>query len=997
MRLRLRRFAIFALTCLIAFTGYAQSVTITGTVTNKSTGEGVPAVSITIKGTSLGVYTDEKGNFRLITGQKPPFTLLFSSVGYDNQEANVTSGGQVVNVSMVASYKLGEEIVVAASRVPERILESPVSIERVSSTTIKNAATPQYYDVVANLKGVDLTTSGMNFKTISTRGFNGSGNLRFNQLVDGMDNQAPGLNFSVGSIIGLTELDVDNMELLVGASSALYGSGGMNGTLLINSKNPFKYQGLSFQVKQGVNHVDHKQRNPAPYYDWSVRWGKQVSNKFAFKIGAQLLQGQDWQATDQSNLQRNNVLSSLKGGDRNSDPNYDGVNVFGDEASASMQAFAQAVRAQVAAQLGANYAAYNAALNGMITAGLTPVQIATNFGATPFAGLNQYLPFLIPTHNAAVNTYRNTYTGAAGAGFVSRTGYEEKDLVDYNTYNVRLSGGLYYKITESIEASLTGNWGMGTTVYTGADRYSLKNLKMGQYKLEFKGKNWLIKGYTTQENSGDSYTATTAAVAVNNTWKSNATWFQTYTGVYGAARLGLLPTAPGVILPDATAHGAARGQAESGRFLPGTTSFQNAFNTAINTPISKGGAKFADKTDMYHVEGQWNLSSYLNNVVDVIVGSHFRQYVLNSQGTIFADTAAPIKINEYGAYLQLQKKLLDDKLKLTGSVRYDKNENFDGRFTPRLSAVVKVAKDNNVRLSYQTAYRFPSNQDQWINLQTPASRLIGGLPVFNTFFNFTGSPAYTAESLVAYRNAFTNAINAGQTTNAAIGIAAPSLVAAPFSNLKPESVTSLELGYRGLMLQKKLLIDAYVYYSKYEDFLGRVAVGRGQSASTNPAVSLAELLSPFTTTNYSFITNTTTPVKAIGWGIGGEYKVYKSYMLSANVSGDKLRDLPAGFVSFFNTPELRFNVGLGNTNVYKGLGFNVVYRWQDEMYWEGTFGSANIPAYGVLDGMISYNFPKTKNILKIGASNMWNKYYRSAFGNPSVGGMYYVSFGYNVF
>jgi outer membrane receptor protein involved in Fe transport len=580
---------------------------------------------------------------------------------------------------------------------------------------------------------------------------------------------------------------------------------------------------------------------------------------------------------------------------------------------------------------------------------------------------------------------------------VSRTGYDERDLVDYNTYNVRLSGGLYYKITEAIEASLTGNWGMGTTVYTGADRYSLKNLKMGQYKLEFKGRNWLVKGYTTQENSGDSYTATTAAVAVNNAWKNNATWFQQYSGTYGAARLGLLPTAPGVQLPDVTAHGAARTVAETGRYLPGTTQFNAAFNTAINTPISKGGAKFADKSDLYHLEGQLNLSSYLNNVVDVLVGAHYRQYKLNSQGTIFADTAGPIKIDEVGGYIQLQKKLLNDKLKLTGSARFDKQENFDGRFTPRLTAVYQVAKDNNIRLSYQTAYRFPSNQDQWINLQTPASRLIGGLPAFNSFFRFDASPAYTAESLVAYRNAFTAAVNAGQTTTAAIATASAQLKQAPFANLKPESVQSYEIGYRGLLMQQRLLVDVYGYYSKYEDFLGRVAVGRGQSASTNPAVSLAELLSPFTTTNYSFITNTTTPVKAIGWGAGAEYRVYKGYNLVANMFSDKLRDVPADFVTFFNTPEFRFNLGLSNSNVYKGIGFSAMYRWQDKVYWEGTFGTAEIPAYGVLDGMISYNFPKTKNILKLGASNVFNNYYQSAFGNPSIGGLYYISFGYNVF
>lgn len=93
-----------------------------------------------------------------------------------------------------------------------------------------------------------------------------------------MDNQAPGLNFSVGSVIGLSELDVDNMELLPGASSALYGPGGMNGTVLINSKNPFKYQGLSFQIKQGINHVDAAQRPTSAYNDWAVRWAVQMTN-----------------------------------------------------------------------------------------------------------------------------------------------------------------------------------------------------------------------------------------------------------------------------------------------------------------------------------------------------------------------------------------------------------------------------------------------------------------------------------------------------------------------------------------------------------------------------------------------------------------------------------------------------------------------------------------------------------------------------------------------
>lgn len=977
MRNRLRCLAALLTANIISIFAFAQTTTLNGNVKNSVTGEVVSAASITVKGSGAGTFTDDKGNFTLATTQKFPITLIISSIGFDLQEVTVNSASEFVQVNFVPGSTLGQEVVIAATRTPSRILESPVSIERVNLAAIRNAAAPSYYDVLQTLKGVDMTTSSFAFRTPSTRGFNGSGNLRFNQFVDGMDNQAPALNFSVGSIIGLTELDVESMELLPGASSALYGSGGMNGTLLINGKSPFKYQGLSFQVKQGVNHIDQYQRTIAPYSDWSLRWAKKITEKFAFKIGAQLVQIKDWQGTDTRDLLRTNVISSLKpGGTRQNDPNYDGVNIFGDEASASLQAFAQAVRAQL---IGAGGAAVAGAADQMLAGGLTPIQIAQQFGGNPaLSPYSNLLPFLIPTSAVANNPYRGTY----GAQAVSRTGYHERDLVNYNAYNVRFSLGLNYQVTSNMEASFLGYIGNGTSVYTGADRYSLKDLKMGQYKLELKSKNWFLRGYTTQENSGNSYTATTAALFVNRAWRSDASWFQTYGGTYGAGRLGLLPTAPGVVLSDSLSHAVARGQADAGRFVPGTAAYQQAFNNAINTNIAAGGAKFADRSNLFHYEGQMNLTDQLK-FAEVLVGASTRQYVLNSQGTIFSDTAGKIKINEYGAYLQLQKKFINEILKLTGSIRYDKNENFEGQFTPRVSALVRVAKDNNIRLSYQTAYRFPSTQDQYINLLTGgANRLIGGLESFGTFFKFGTNPAYTSQSIVAYRNSFATTPNPGL------------LQTAQFTAIRPESMQSYEIGYKGL-LSRRFLVDVYYYFSKYEDFIGRAAVGRGKSG--NPAFAPQELASPFTTDNLSFVVNSPTPVKANGYGAGFEWNVVKNYMFTANAFSDKLKDVPAGLVTFFNTPEIRYNLGLSSNDVYKGWGFNVNYRWQDKINWEGTFGSGEVPAYGTLDGMISYKFKAINSLLKIGATNFVNKYYRTSFGNPEVGGLYYVSFGYNVF
>ncbi|MEO6931376.1 MAG: TonB-dependent receptor, partial [Chitinophagaceae bacterium] len=230
----LRRFAMLLMAGVFSLTITAQTTVLSGTVKNQSTKDPIPSVTVSVNNSTSGSVTDDQGVFKLNTGQKPPFTLSFSSVGFKTKEVLVKSLTDALNIELEPGYFLGEEIVVSASRSSERILESPVTIERISAAAIRTSAAASYYDIIGNLKGVDITTSSLNFKTPSTRGFVGSGNVRFNQLVDGMDNQAPGLNFSLGGFIGLSELDVDNIELLPGASSALYGPGGMNGTLLIN-------------------------------------------------------------------------------------------------------------------------------------------------------------------------------------------------------------------------------------------------------------------------------------------------------------------------------------------------------------------------------------------------------------------------------------------------------------------------------------------------------------------------------------------------------------------------------------------------------------------------------------------------------------------------------------------------------------------------------------------------------------------------------------------
>ncbi len=895
------------LTMLVTIPALAQTNTITGVIVNRVNNESLSAVSVLVKGSDAGTFSDDKGNFKITINQQLPVTLVVSSVGYALTEIEVASTAQTITIKLEPANSLGQEVVVSASRVPQKILESPVSIERLSAANIRNAPAANFYDVVSTLKGVDVTTSSLTFKTPTTRGFGGSGNVRFNQLVDGMDNQAPGLNFSVGAIIGLNELDVDNIELLPGASSALYGSGGMNGTMLMTSKNPFKYQGLSFTIKEGLMHTDGSERSPSPYHNWALRWGVKVSDKFAFKVTTELIQAQDWIGTDYRDYDRS--AGNLKAGTRATDPNYDGVNTYGDETTADIRQVLSGVAGQA--------------------------------------------PFLAPFINTLMSKPIN----------VSRTGYSEQQIVDPNTVNFKLGASFHYKLSPATEAIFAAYWGTGNTIYTGASRYSIKDFKMGQYKLEVNNKNWMLRGYTTQENAGESYNLAATTQNFNEAWKQSGGstgWYAQYGQTFLAAKLAGAT--------DADAHTAARATADVGRPAVGSQQFNDIYNRVRKIPVPQGGA-LLDRTDLYGLEGSYNLSSVTKSVADIIVGANYKRYVLNSQGTLFADTAGTIGINESGAFIQAARAITNG-IKLTASARYDKNQNFKGRFTPRITAVIKAGENSNFRLSYQTAYRFPSTQMQWINLDLVSYKLIGGNEAFRNIYHFDTNPAYDRDSLKAGKPVQQN-----------------------FSTLKPEAISSFEAGYKGLIADSKLLLDIYGYYGQYTNFLARRTVVQSKSnhAIVNADADTGQI--------YSVPINSTSKVKTYGFGIGLDYKLSRNYSLSVNAASDNLTDVPTNFIASFNSPKYKVNATFANNGFGKNnrMGFAVAYRWQDAFYFQGDLANGNLPAVQTVDAQVSYKLPSTKSIIKLGANNLLNQYYYNAVGNSRIGGLYYLSFGYNVY
>ncbi|MFC3559830.1 TonB-dependent receptor domain-containing protein [Pedobacter jamesrossensis] len=966
---------VFMLFCATGFAAKAQNITVSGTVKDKQTKESLVGVTIVIKGQSGGTATNSDGAFTFTTSAKVPFTISASYVGYGVVEKQVTGATTNISIEMEAATMLGGDVVVSASRTPERILESPVSIERMSAASIREIAAPSFYDALNNMKGVESSMQSLTFKSINTRGFNSNGNTRFNQYIDGMDNQAPGLNFSVGNIVGITELDVDNVELLPGASSALYGAGGINGTLLMTSKDPFKYPGASFQYKTGVNHVNDNSTTSKPFNQLDVRLAKSWNNKFGVKAAFSFLQAKDWYANNYTNFDRNS--RTVKSGDRNSDTNYDGINSYGDEVSQNMRNVALSVQ-------NATISGINAGSGGAIP-NIKSLMDGAFGAAIPNAAQQAgFLSNLPAALRPAVQNYLPFYVGLKANLIpdqnVSRTGYNEESLVDYDTKSLKMSGALYYNLTNTIQAVAQANWGTGTSVYTGSDRYSLRNFNIGQYKLELKGEDFSLKAYTTQERSGDSYISSILGSYINEVSKPSTTWFPQYIGNYVGAR------AAGQT--DAAAHVFARGIANTGRFEPGSAGFATAKDRIMNTTISATsinsadptksvyGAKFDDKSNLYHYEGMYNLTNAFNKVVEFQVGASYRIYDLNSAGTIFDDLGRQIDIEEYGAFAQIGKKLFNDKVKITFAGRYDKSQNFEGRFTPRITGVFTVAKNNNIRVSYQTGYRNPTTQNQYIDLSVGggSQRLIGGLPeIMFGKYKLDANKPFTDVSYRAFL------------ASAATGTPNPALLQQYTFNAKgvrPESVQSYELGYKGLILPN-LLIDAYGYFNQYKDFI--TAVDVYQNVGTLAAPTFVKFGVPV---------NAEGEVNSYGGALGLDYLVGK-YNISGNVSYNQIGDLPVNYINDFNTPKIRYNLGFGNKEIVKNFGFNLSYRWQDKFFWNSSFASGEVPAYSSLDAQVSLRIPSVMSVVKVGGSNVLNKYYTTSFGNPMAGAIYYVGIAFN--
>ncbi|NJO87246.1 MAG: TonB-dependent receptor plug domain-containing protein, partial [Lewinella sp.] len=287
MRIKLIFFLVFS---LILSTRLSAQVTLRGEVIDAIEEEPLIGASILVKGSTTGTVTDVDGTFSLkVDGL--PIVLQVSYIGYSTTEVQVFSIDQLLNIKLGDDAITTQTIEVTGQRISDKQRQAALTVETLDAIAIKQTPAANFYDGLGSLKDVDLTAASLGFKIVNTRGFNSTNPVRSLQIIDGVDNQSPGLNFSLGNFLGASELDVNRVNLVVGASSAFFGPNAFNGVIALETKDPFLQRGLSAQLKVAERNL----------IEGGFRWADALKNKegqewFAYKFNFFAFRADDWVA-----------------------------------------------------------------------------------------------------------------------------------------------------------------------------------------------------------------------------------------------------------------------------------------------------------------------------------------------------------------------------------------------------------------------------------------------------------------------------------------------------------------------------------------------------------------------------------------------------------------------------------------------------------------------------------------------------------------------------
>lgn len=898
------------------------------------------------KNKSIGVATDEDGKFMLAVNRFP-IELEVSAVGFIPKKITISESIKNLVIELKDESIQLQEFVVTEEKISREELRAPIETIKVNLSAIQSTPSFNYFDAVGNLKGVDLTTQSIIINNVNTRGFNSTTNQRFRQFTDGIDNQAPGLSFALGNVTGPSALDVESIELKPGPSSAFYGPSSFNGVLEVKTKNAFDYPGISFIAKGATASVDKdnsKFLNIGNNFITEVagRYALTIKDRVGIKLNASRLKGVDFRARNFDNVGPGEKFQTTHSIENQS---VDLLNAYGDDRSALFT-------------------------------------VPSGYVLTHFHNLFTG-DILVPNENDTAFT-------------VTRSGYREEDLVDYDASNEKLQGAMQVKINPDMMLSLVYNYSKTSSMITNEDRMALRDFEISQQKIELEGKRLLVRAYSTQQRAGRTFNVGLLADELVQRAKPDEVWFDQYLRLYQANR-GIIDS---------------RKLAESdfpnfrdfhAKFQPGTAQYDSIRTNIISTKVAEGGARIFDESKLHHFETKYEFDSFKNIFQKLTIGGNYRFYDPQSAGTIFIDTADVDVTNvEYGIFTEFRKEL-DPRTDLTGSLRYDKNENFEGKFSQRLLVVREIGTNQFFRSSVQRGFRFPNVREQFFNQNLGDKILIGGLENVTDFYDLQGN-AYLERSLREYEEAITNTIIADNIKIESaklrhIDILANGIIRQDqFRGIKPERITSFEVGYRSL-IQDRRVFEVNYYRNYYQNFIGNLRVVKPRTSPSLDLIRAAnQSVNPGTSDLIFVVANSNKQVITQGLELLYDITGLSGINFSVNATfADIIQDSNDPLVPGFNTPPFKFNIKVGHRNITENFGAEFTWRSRSGFEWRSPFADGRVDGFSTFDLQLTFKVPRANSLITIGGNNVTNNNQFNSYGGPEISAFYYLSFTFDPF
>lgn len=686
----------------LLFSNISRAQNISGKITN-SNKESLIGAYITVPDIDgIGAISDENGSFKLNVNSFP-VTLKVAYLGYDDNLVVVKSSNLKLAIIMKeAKENVLTGAVVKASRITEKQKEAPLTVESIGIKAIKDAPAASFYESLGNLKGVDVTAASLGFRVVNTRGFNSTSPVRSLQLIDGVDNQSPGLNFSLGNFLGASDIDIQRVNVIAGASSAFYGPNAFNGVISMETKSPFLFPGIMAEIKVGERQMGQVQFRIADYF--SNENGEQ---KFGYKLTASYMQANDWEAENYQPTEDSDFDETNPGGydavNRYGDENYDDrLNPTGHLDYPGLGAFYRTGYREVDL---VDYSTDNIKLNTALFYKInkeTELEYAFNFsgGSTVYQGDNRY-----KLEN--IRFWQNKIELRNKGKYFLRAYSTNEDAGD--TYDIVATG---FELNN--RAIDNDQW------FT-----SYANRWRQPYSAGHKVKK--LSGYPTY------------SPAVHD---NIFNWIDNFLNPFLAQHQDSINAWHEDIR---ALNDKSGGGIYSPRFLPGTAEFDSVFQNITTSLFTENGTRFFDQSALYHAQGEYIFTPSFGKIT---VGANGRLYRPNSRGTILKDTG-DVTITNYegGVYGGIEKRWLMDRVIANVTTRLDKNQNFDFLVSPATSLIYKYRTNHVFRTSFSSAIRNPTLADQYLYYDVGRARLLGNLNGYDSLIDIQSFTDYSATTL----------------------------------------------------------------------------------------------------------------------------------------------------------------------------------------------------------------------------------------------------------